>query len=125
MINKRVFIGVVLALAAVGAGSYFMIKKLQKDREAALSFIPPSQPRPIAMPPSQKRETVTYTQKDLEEMRKKGTVPPGVAQPPAQMPQNTGEAAVQRSLRTIDEVNRINEMNRRIQEQQERIRNQR
>jgi hypothetical protein len=125
MKNRLVLIGVLVAVAGAVAGGYFLVRKLQKDREAVLSYIPPTRPQPVQTNPTQKRETVTYTEKDLEAMRKKGITPPGVAQPAGQMPQNSGEAAVQRSLRTIEEVNRINEMNRRIQEQQERIRNQR
>ncbi len=123
MKNKGVLIGIVLALVGAVVGGVFLVKKIQKDREAVLSYIPPTLPQPLTTAPQSTHKTVTYTEKDLAEMRKKGITPPGVAQQQAPQ-QNTGEAAVQRSLRTIEEVNRINEMNRRIQEQQDRIRNQ-
>jgi hypothetical protein len=126
MRNRLVFIGVLAGLAAAVAAGYFLVRKLQKDREAVLSYIPPDRPQPLQNSGLPKRETVTYTEKDLEEMRKKGVPAPGV-KPPIGPPAagTSGEAAVQRSLKTLEEVNRINEMNRRIQEQQERMRNQR
>lgn len=63
--------------------------------------------------------THTYTQKELEEARKSGKMAPGMPQPYTST-NAAGDAAVQRSMRTLEEINRINEMNRRMTEQQQR-----
>jgi hypothetical protein len=127
MKNRVVFTLVVLGVLAVALGAgFWLYQKLQSDREAVLSYIPPNRPVRVQDSRTPQRQTVTYTEKDLEEMRKRGLNPQNVrpfGAPPAPPPSN--EAAVQRSLKTLEEVNRINEMNRRIQEQQEKMRNQR
>jgi hypothetical protein len=99
-----------------------LTKKLQRDREAAMSYTPPA---PVTRETRPVRETHTYTAEELAEARKTGRPLPGARQP--SMPPsavNPGNDAVQRSLRTLDEINRINEMNRRLQEQQQRTQQQ-
>lgn len=123
MKNRRVLTLIIIGLVGgLLGGGFWLVKKLLQDREAVLSYIPPNRAIPLHNSGQPQREVVTYTEKDLEEMRKKGITPPGVKQPSQAVTNN--EAAVQRSLKTLEEVNRINEMNRRIQEQQERMQRQ-
>ena len=111
-----------LLLGGLTAGGYVLFRQFLKDRQQALGY----EDRPAEartwdqerrMP--EDRTVRTMTPKQLEEARRKGTIPQNYVPPP---PQNTtaNDAAIQRTLRTIEEINRINEMNRRLQEQQQR-----
>jgi len=118
--NPAVKIGLIAVASALllGAG-YFGLRKFLADRQRMMAF---SSYRPrLETAPRNSREVRTYTQKELDEMRKKGTLPSNLKQPYVPPAATTaGQDAVQRSLKTLDEINRINEMNRRLQEQQQR-----
>ncbi len=109
-------LGITVGLALIGTGVYFLIRKYNRDVRNAMNFEPPVQ-RVISQTGPQ-TTTRTYTEKDLEEARKKGKLPPGAL--PSNPATAAGDAAVQRSLRTLEEINRINETNRRLIEQQQR-----
>ncbi|MCB4757317.1 MAG: hypothetical protein LHV69_09885 [Elusimicrobia bacterium] len=101
--------------------AYFTMKKFLRDRQAVEGYGLMRRPFSQERPAAGQKEVRTYTQKELEEARRKGQLPGGVRQPYLPPPTTTaGEAAVQRSLRTLEEINKINEMNRRLQEQQRR-----
>jgi hypothetical protein len=108
------------------ACSTFMVKKIKRDRQTAMNYKPPVfnpvSSRTTTGPAS---HTKTYTKEELDEMRKKGKSPEGIKQPytPPQ-PNTANDAAVQRSLRTIEEINKINDMNQRLLDQQRRMQNQ-
>ena len=97
-----------------------MLNKFLKDREAARHFSPRSNFRPqqIQTPNSETRE---YTAEEIEKARKEAKLPPGLKLPP-QPPQVNTHDEVQRSLKTIQEINKINEMNRRLMQQQQQNR---
>ena len=106
-----------IGLAVISA-AYFLGRKFLRDRESAMNF-EPRVVRQIQRQVGPQTTTRTYTAQELEEARKKGKLPTGMNQ--AYTPPNaSGDAAVQRSLKTLDEINRINEMNRRLTEQQQR-----
>jgi LPS O-antigen subunit length determinant protein (WzzB/FepE family) len=107
----------VIGLGLISAG-FVLLNKFEKDRMSAMNFEPQKMtPRPNL--PSNQPVTRTYTKEEIEEARKSGKPLPGLPKNQV-MPNTTGEDAVQRSLRTLDEINRINEMNRRLLEQQQR-----
>lgn len=111
---------------SVLVGAYFGVKNFLDDRQAILSH-KPVPPRPILdrVETRDGKQVKTYTAKELEELRKKGQLPPGVAQPYVPNQANmANEAAVQRSLRTIEEINKINRMNQQLAEQQQRMQRQ-
>lgn len=103
-----------LVSASVVTGAYFFVQKFLADRNSAL--YEPGRPKPSLT----RHETRTTT-----------TRPHGAAQsgapgaPPPQSAAEVGQAAIQRQLQTLDEINRINEMNRRLMEQQQRMQNRR
>ncbi len=112
-----ILLGIVL-LVGGSVGVYFLIKKYNRDVQSAMNFEPRVERR-IQTGSGPQTTTRTYTEKELEEARKTGKLPPGMSQP--YNPTNAaGDAAVQRSMRTLEEINRINEMNRRMMEQQQR-----
>jgi hypothetical protein len=103
-------LGILLLLAQ------FVLKKFKIDKQSAMNF----EKRPVETRiETTQPVTRTYSQKDIEEARKRGQKLPGVYTPPT-LPNAAGDAAVQQSLRTLEEINRINEMNRRLNEQQQR-----
>jgi len=108
----------VLALSLWGV--YIGFQKFLKDRQGTANFTPPK--TTIRRQTPQGTQVQRYTPEELEKARKEGTLPPGLKQPPP--PTNHANDAVQRSLKTIQEINRINEMNRRLMEQQQRMQNQ-
>jgi len=108
-----------LLLIAYGASRKFI-----HDRESAMNF-QPHQIHTQVERESGKPVTRTYTQKEIEDARKQGKKLPGLTNLPPNLPNQAGQDAVQRSLRTLDEINRINEMNRRLMEQQQRNQQQR
>ena len=119
--SKLIFYVVFAVLgASFVTGGYWLVHKFLTDRDKIL--LSAFRPRVTATPKAGERETKRYTQKELEEARKKGELPPGLRNPPYQPPVQSQDA-VQRSLRTVEEINRINEMNRRMMEQQQRIPN--
>ena len=112
-------VAMVLAVAGALGGGYVVFQKVLADRQAAMNYNAPR-----ARPPEQPgegREVKTYTAEELEKLRKEGKMPRELQghTPPAN-PTAQSDAAVQRTLRTLDEINRINEMNRRLMEQQQR-----
>ncbi len=120
MNNKFVRVGVVVLIGvAILCSMYFLFKRLLRDRNAAMAYH--EHPIRRADTSAQGTRTVkTYDSKNLQEARKKGDAPANTA---AIQP-NTMNDAVQRNLQTLDEINRINQMNQRLMEQQERIRRQ-
>jgi len=107
------------------AGGYFLAKKFLRDRAAAMNLAAGKYTLEKVKNPSANRQVKTYTREEIEKLRKEGKLPAGMRQalPPAQpvLPQDD---AVQRSLRTIEEINRINEMNQRLLDQQQRMQKQ-
>jgi hypothetical protein len=122
MNNKfiRIGLGVFIGAAVIGS-SYLVFRRIVKDRAAAMSYRE-HPARSVATPTSPVRTVQTYTAQDLEAARKNGKNLPAEQNPAAQ-PVATNDA-VQRNLQTLDEINRINQMNQRLMEQQERVRRQ-
>jgi hypothetical protein len=112
------------AILAVGLLIYGASWKFSHDRESAMNFQPHETRVRVERSTSQP-VTHSYSAKEIEEARKSGKKLPGMNTLPPNLPNNSGEEAVQRSLRTLDEINRINEMNRRLIEQQQRSQQQR
>lgn len=111
-----------IIICAVVAAVYVATRKFEHDRTSAMTS--PShtfQTREESSRPQ--TVTRTYTQKEIEDARKNGKKLPGLA--PTNLPGGQADAAVQQSMRTLDEINRINEMNRRLIEQQQRQQQQR
>src|SRR3989338_2390539 len=111
---KILILGILVASAVFGG--YFLVKKIQHDRQAALAYTPHT---PLTTITQRKKdgttETHTYTREELDEMRKKGKSPNGVKQPFTPQPiNNAGQAAAERAQRTLEEINRINAMNQRL-----------
>ncbi len=120
--KKPLLISVVVA--GFLGGVYLLSRQILDDRKVAMAF----QEKPLELPAFGKEERLpdgrtirTYTSKDLEEAKKRGKGSGLDATRPDPFP-TANDAAVQRSLRTIEEINRINEMNRRVAEQQQRNR---
>lgn len=116
--RRRIFFFAALtaALSLVTLGAYALLAKFLGDRQTAMS----DTRRPT-------REQIAR-----RELRRRGAVDaaqaqrPGAAgQPVQRSPADAGQAAIQRQLRTLEEINRVNEMNRRLMEQQQRMQNQR
>src|SRR5947207_152120 len=78
---------------------YLLVRKFLRDRESAMGF-EPRVVRQIQRQTGPQTTTRTYTEKDLEEARKKGKLPAGMNQPYTP-PNAAGDAAVQRSLKTL------------------------
>lgn len=120
-----VFVAAILGLCTWG--SYGVTKKFLMDRVrlSVTSLRGTAIKRQTLPTPNQPSRTErTYTQKELEEARKKGKLPPEMRQPYMPPANTAANDAVQRSLRTIEEINRINEMNQRLMDQQRRLQNQ-
>ena len=111
-----------LALVLIGliAGSYYLFKRFLRDRQSALNF---EKQKITILDRSAKstRETKIYTQEELEKMKREGKLPRGVNPAPTLPPGTNAAENVQRTLRTVEEINRINEMNRRLMEQQQKM----
>ena len=120
---RRIWPYLVLAggLVLVLVTGYFLLARFLHDRETALGF---DRMRPEFNRAGKNQRT--YTAKELEDAQKKGLLPKNQPFTQPYQPPNTtnNDAAVQRSLRTIEEINRINEMNRRLQEEQQRMQKQ-
>jgi len=112
----------ILVGGAMILGGYFLFAKFVRDRESAMNYTP--QKRIFRRPSTTAPQVKTYTAEDLEKARKNGTLPPGMPQP-GMVPPTIGIDAVQRSLKTVQEINRINQMNQRLMEQNRRMQNQR
>ena len=111
------------SMAAVVAlllmGGYFALKKFLTDRLMAENYRQrPDFTRRLITKNGQ--TTRTYTQKELETMRRTGKTPPNMPVLPPQGP-SSSDAAIQRTLRTLDEINRINQMNQKLMEEQQRM----
>lgn len=123
---KRALPFLIFAMVATGltAGSYLLLDRFLRDRQAVLTrhSLPP---RPVYDRPNVQngRQVKTYSAKELEEARQKGRLPSGSQQNLPSQSNLAQQDAVQRSLRTLDEINRINQMNQRLLEQQQRIQN--
>jgi hypothetical protein len=116
----------VLVAGLVLGGAYLLVEKLLRDRQSAMNFKNPKERFLNDQNSLNTPQTKTYTSQELEEMRKKGQkLPGGMQQVLPQTNSAYNESASQRSLRTIDEINRINEMNQRLMDQQRRLNQQR
>lgn len=104
-----------LISASVVTGAYLFVQKFLTDRQSAM--FEPEKPKPTVA----RRETRTSGPGNAA--TKNGTRPAGG--PPPQTATEVGQAAIQRQLQTLDEINKINEMNRRLMEQQQRMQNRR
>jgi hypothetical protein len=123
MKNKKIIIwSLIVAVLVLGTvGAYFLTKSFLNERQSMMTNA--SLKRHIRVPQQTSTTKRIYTPQELEEARKKGTLPPSAKQP--YMPPNTaGDAAIQQSLRTIEEINKINAMNQKLMDQQRRIQNQ-
>lgn len=82
-------------------------------------------PAPTSNSPTRPTRKVTYYNADeLAKARREGRELPATA-PSTPPPQPMGmDETVQRNLRTLDEINRVNQMNQRLMEQNERMRKQ-
>ncbi|MFN0118093.1 MAG: hypothetical protein ACKVQC_07380 [Elusimicrobiota bacterium] len=122
---KLVFFSILsVAILSLTIGSYFLFKKILKDRQLAAQF---NMPISRNIPINGNRQVTTYTAEDLEKMRKEGKLPQNAVPQPYIPPNNyqsQNDAAVQRSLRTLEEINRTNELNQRLMEQQRQMQNQ-
>ena len=116
-----IIIGVSLFGILLIFGSYMFLKKFLSDRQRVSGFSTrPNRVRHTVKGPNQNSKT--YTPEELEKARENGTLPPGMKQmplPPTQLPTDH----IQRSMRTLDEINRINRMNQQLMEQQQRMNN--
>ena len=121
--KKPLKIGLItgLVLVASGAGAYWFVQRARADRQAVMAFQGLPTPRP-ATPTTSTRTVKNYTPEEIEEARKNGKTLPDMQNSPAQS--NAMNDAVQRNLRTLEEINRINQMNQRLMEQQDRLRRQ-
>jgi len=122
--NKKkwgVILGVLLFLGVVLLGSYKFLAKFLEDRQSVTGFSKRSyRPRTIFSPEDGKPKVTRYNAEELEEARKQGKLPAGFIPPPTP-PSTQPSDTVQRTLDTLEEINRINEMNRRLMEQQRNI----
>lgn len=116
-----------VAATTMTAISYFALKNFIQDREELLSM--GSEPLELSKQKNDLghgREVKTYTAEELEDLRRQGKTPQGL---PPQYNQTqaiqANEAAVQRSLKTLEEINRLNQMNQQLLEQQQRLNRQR
>jgi len=101
-------------MSALVSGSYFALSRFLRDRQSALST-----PRRIVDAPAARRQ---LDQAATARQQNNGTRPnPQAGQSAAE----AGQAAIQRQLKTLEDINNINEMNRRLMEQQRRMQNQR
>jgi hypothetical protein len=116
---------VILVLTGLTAGGYFLTKRFIAERQALLMPMTRAQrPGGFVSPRRPVTQTRTYTREEIEKARKEGKSLPGLTQPGAVPAANTaGEAAVQRSLRTLDEINKINQLNQGLLVQKQRIKN--
>ncbi len=121
---KRLWIvlAVGIASALTLTAGYFLFAKFLDDRARAQGFNRPMVRSPQALHDG--RQEKVYTAEEIEEARRKGQLPPTATAPNIPQPNAAHNAAVQRSLRTLEEINRLNEMNRRLQEQQQRMQKQ-
>lgn len=109
-----------IVATAITSTAYFTMKTFLEDREGLLlQDETPLRPQNEAQP--NRNETKTYTAEELEEMRKQGKLPVGYQPPTQNQMIQANEAAVQRSLKTLEEINRINQMNQQLMEQQQRM----
>lgn len=117
---------IVLIIGALVLSAYVLVARFLKDREKALGF---TQPLPLVLDQRNlpRTESKTYTAEELEKARREGKPLPGMAQQPYRPPTGTvpSDDATQRSLRTLEEINRINQLNQRLIEQNQRMQNQR
>lgn len=126
MSNKR---KLGLAILAIGIGPmvgvWLLFKKIQRDRQAALAPTPSIPHVTITHNKNGQTETRTYNASEIKTLRREGKLPLGARQPNMPLPPNSaGEDATQRALKTLNDINRINEMNQRLMDQQERARRQ-
>ena len=109
-----------IACLILAGAVYLGLKKFRQDRDKARSFEPRAL-RPLSPAPQPQQTTHTYTREELEEARRKGVAVPGAKAPALPPPGSPAQAAAEQSQRTVQEINRINEMNRRLMEQQQRL----
>ena len=99
---------------ALVTGSYLVLQRFLEDRQSAIST-----PRRESLSAS------THRQPGTGEKNSQGKNVQRPAGLPGQTAADAGQAAIQRQLKTLQEINNINEMNRRLMEQQRRMQNQR
>jgi hypothetical protein len=121
---KRFYLTLICLLIAgsLVGGAYLLVKRFQRDRQEALGFRPADDRHPFETgTTSDGKTTHTYTTEELEEARRTGKLPKSADPKGVSSAEAANQAAVQRSLKTIEEINRINAMNQRLIEQQQRI----
>jgi hypothetical protein len=116
-----------LVLTSLTTFTYFFLKNFIEDREEILTQADFELHSPKTNTiPMNRSEVKTYTAEELETLRKQGKSPEGMSQTFNQNQAiQANEAAVQRSLKTLEEINRINQMNQQLIEQQQRMNRQR
>lgn len=121
---RKAYFGLIslLVLGILAGGSFWLVSKVRRDRLSVMNYAPMNHTvvRRETQTPNG-RDVKTYTAEELEKARKEGKLPKGMQQiqPPSAAQAN--DAAVQRSLRTIEEINRVNALNQRLMEQQQRM----
>ena len=112
---KRAAALVIFAVIATSlvTGAYLLLERFLQDRQSAMSHLR----RPDRTSSLRRNSTGATTVPGGDASRRNPN--PG-GPPPVH---NTGEAAIQRQLKTLEEINRINEMNRRLMDQQQRMQN--
>jgi hypothetical protein len=108
-----------LVFAAVSTGlvtgAYLFLERFFQDRQSALFS-----PHPRESENVQRRENRNGSQSTTT-TGKNGKRPNEL---PGQTAAEAGQAAIQQQLKTLQDINNINEMNRRLMEQQRRMQNQ-
>ena len=117
---KKAVLIVLFAGMGVAAlfGGYYLLAKFLKDRRSALTFRNVENRTTIEYRfPKNAEEQKTPSR---EELQRKGQEPAGLRRVATPPPPPTQDAAIQRTLRTLDEINKINQTNQRLLEQQRR-----
>src|SRR4051812_35250193 len=115
--KKAVYYAVLAGfLALVTTAAYYALARFLRDRQTVMSEL---------NRPTVETRTRSGTQRETPAERARRVAQSGQQPGGGPAAAAAGEAAIQRQLKTLDEINRINEMNRRLQEQQRRMQNQR
>ncbi len=95
-------------LAALTYGAYKLTERFLADRQQAIARVSRSER-------VERTATASPVRKPVN-----GTVPAPITAPAGSAATASGEAAIQRQLKTLQEINRLNEMNRQLMDQQQR-----